>query len=165
MMNIRISFKSSFLAPVALWICYRVLVYAETNDEWECWKENDPTTHKGAVCAIKYDLESMWASESRYMLEETTDLTPGEIHNIVPKLFLQWAECKYAAVVDFSVKRPDIPLRLLLAYQTSTRISDEEIIWLNQLSGFERHHGELEKCKSQWRDALLSYLPDSLYAE
>lgn len=106
-----------------------------------------------------------WEHELRDILERRTDLVPGDINKVIPELFLQWAECKYEAVVDFSAKRSDIPLRLLLEPHIYDLASDEKIIWLNQQTGFEPHYAELDKCEDEWAEAVRRYLPDSGHAE
>jgi hypothetical protein len=163
--DIPISYKSSLYLSIIVWTCWPVSAHAETSGQLECWKEIDTTTHNGAVCTIKRSLESMWEIQLRNILETGTDLIPGDINKIVPKLFLQWAECEYEAVVDFFIKRSDIPLRLLLATQTNEQISEEESAWLNQQTGFEPHIAELDKCKDEWVEAVGIYFPDSPYAE
>lgn len=155
-----------FFLSLALYVLGQAPAIAnETIDELECWKETDPASHIGALCAIKRNLESIWELELRNTLEKLTDLKPGEINDVVPRLFVQWAECKYKAVIDFSLRRSDIPLRFLLAGETNAPISDDELIWMNHQLGFEPLNAALEKCENEWGGTVRSYLPESLYAE
>ena len=162
---LRVSMNRLFAALV--WGAFvQTPVFADDNvSELECWNEIDPETQRGALCAIKRDLEGTWEPEVREQLRRHTELTPGEINDVVPVLFLQWAQCKHQVILQFSQRRPDIPLRLLVALESAIRISDEEVRWLNNQTGFEPHNAELDKCKEEWKAAFISYLPRSLFRD
>lgn len=165
MMDIRISTRIFLLASVFVWACYPASAYTDDLQQLKCWNGHSLATREGMVCVIHMNLESMWGREVRYFLETHTDLIPGEVNDVIPIFFLQWAECKYAAYVNFSKKRPDIPLRLILIPEISEPTSDEELVLASQFSGFDPLNEELEKCKLEAGEETRKYLPNSLNAE
>lgn len=168
MINIRISNRLFLLASVFVCACYPASTHADVLEELKCWNGHSHSlaTREGMVCAIQWNLKSMWQLQLRILLEMGTDLRPDDIDNyIIPKVLLPWAECKYAAYVNFSEKRPDIPLDLIFAQELNEPITEEELVRREQFSGFEPLNAKLEKCKHESAEAIRKYLPDPLDTE
>ena len=128
-------------------------VQAEEQNHRACLTKSEPMTREEAVCRFAWELKHSEAIDAESFLQETSNILPGRIFEVVEELNRKRAECEYKAIHEFSISRSDVSLGEILDWYTGEPMEEQDYRRLSNLSGGKTLGDALHRCqRAYWND-------------